>query len=334
MLEEIKRIYITGGTGFVGRSLLVDLLSQSTPEKIYIQTRDERNFQDLVDYLNTHVTNKTIEILQAILEAVESAKGINQNLDLLVNLAGEPIADKPWSPKQKQRLLDSRVSLTSELAQELSLQSIKIKLVLQCSATGFYGYTTRNDQPCKENAEVGSGFAAQLCEQWEGAAQEFQAITDEILYFRLGVVIGKSSGIVKKLSPVFKLGLGGPISTGKQPFPWIHIQDVVGGLLFLIDEYFSREKHSDEITKSTFAKKQRNIYNFVSPDMITQDQFAKAYAASLKRPAFLVTPAFILKIIYRQMAEELLLNGCYVSSKRLLNNGFVFTHPSINSSFD
>ena len=339
MTVESKSIYITGGTGFIGKNLILKLLSGDSSRykivKIFVQSRSSAAVSSLRQFLSSENPNLPQDFLTSNIIFVKSAKELKCDIDVLVNLAGEPIAAKRWTEQQKRIVRDSRITLTRQLISDLENTKRRVGLVLQCSAIGIYGYQARDDEPCEEQSGVGAGFAASLCKDWESVSESFSSICIEKVIVRLGLVIGKGSDIEKKLYPLFKMGLGGPISNGKQAFPWIHIQDVVNGLLFLISDYFSKEIDSSikECLSDDNACHTR-VINFVSPQIISQKKFSQAYAKFLSRPAFVVTPRFALKLFLGRMAEELLLGGCSVSSKYLISTGFKFIYADIDSVYN
>lgn len=248
--------------------------------------------------LDTCITQVTLDTLSSL----------SVQIDVFINLAGENIASQPWTQKRKNALHESRVMLTSSVRS--ALQSPP-SLVISMSAVGFYGVT--RDGIYDENTPPTPGFAHELCNAWESAAKAFKQDNTRVVVYRLGVVLGKG-GALEKMRLPFKLGAGGPIAGGEQWFAWIHIDDVVKAILTAINN----QNYS-------------GTYNLVAPQTITQAHFAKAYAASLGRPAILPTPKWMLKLIFGEMST-LLTEGPQIIPKRLVEQGFAFEHETIEKA--
>ena len=282
-----KHWLVTGGSGFVGQAFIRSRLALG--DRVSSLTRKDLSRQST---LHPNVT------------WVNGWDQLGDDITHVLNLAGEGIADKRWTDRRKQALLDSRVALTESLVEWMRGQSIE--RFISASAVGFYGPSA---QTLDESASAGKGFAADLCSQWEAAALCATAPTAIV---RLGVVLGPG-GFMDRMRPLFKVGLGGPIGDGAHALPWIHRDDVVRLFNHIADQQL------------------QGIFNAVAPDAITQGQFAKAMGRAVKRPAFLPTPGFALRLGFGQMAEELLLSGQFVHPKATLASGFEFQHPTIAS---
>jgi uncharacterized protein (TIGR01777 family) len=222
-------------------------------------------------------------------------------VDVIVNLAGEGIADARWSAARRASLLESRVTLTQDLAKAANEK--QVAQVISASAVGFYGSGGEVD----EGAPQGKGFAAQLCADWEEAAAQFNAPTAII---RLGVVLGPGGFLNRTLLP-FSLGLGGPIGSGHQGFSWIHRDDVIRMIHWLAEH------------------QKTGVYNACGPQACSNRDMTQALASAVKRPAFFPAPGFALKAAFGKMAEELLLQGQQALPKRALSEGFEFEFESI-----
>lgn len=284
---------ITGGTGFIGRSLCAALL-RDRQEKLVILTRRPQCHR-----------HRQIEFIASFDELKFPPTRI-------VNLAGAPIADKRWDDERKQVLSDSRVGLTQALFKYCQQQGWHPDLLISASAIGYYGF----DNPrCDESSAKGHGYAADLCAKWEEAAHQFDQLGTRICVMRLGVVLGQGGGALAKLLPMFKLGLGGPIGAGTQGFSWIQLEDVVRAIEWCMD--------NDDFS---------GVFNLCSPQPVSQREFAKKLASVLHRPGFVPTPAPVLRMIFGEMAKELLIGGQFVSPKKLVDLHFPFNFPDLPSA--
>ena len=239
---------------------------------------------------------------------IGSLETLEEKIDVFINLAGENIASQPWSQKRKEALFESRVTLTNNVRKALkhSPQS-----VISMSAVGYYG-VARNDV-FYENTPPKSGFSHDLCAAWENSANAFANNGTRVVIFRLGVVLGVGGALDKMRLP-FLCGLGGPIAGGKQWFSWVHIDDVVKAII-------------DTMPDETY----NGTYNLVAPQLIEQKSFAKSYAASLKRPAILPTPKWLLDLIFGEMTS-LLTEGAKIVPQRLEKKSFEFHYDNIDDA--
>ncbi len=282
-------IYVTGGTGFIGRCLVEQWTSLSHSNKVIIQTRFPQRYacSDQVSYVSGLSSSGTGDFAA------------------LVNLAGAPIADSRWSPSRKRELEASRVGVTRSLWQ--ALRDSPPPVVVSASAIGLYGL---GDELVDESACVGAGYAADLCNRWETEAKSFEGLT-RLVIFRLGVVLG-NGGALAKLLPLFRLGMGGPIGSGRQWFSWVHMADVVSAII-------------SSIQNSSYD----GTYNLTAPKAVRQVTFARTLARILSRPAIMPTPAWVLSLVFGEMAQELLIGGQRVAPKRLEEQEFVFAYPEL-----
>lgn len=286
-------ILITGGTGFIG----------STLTKFFLQQNNDI----------TILSRNSSKLLQPI-RVIESINQINANekINIIINLAGSPI-NKRWNKTYKKKLISSRVEVTKNLITLIKRLKEKPDLLISASAIGYYG--TQNNKYLDETSSYIDDFTHELCNLWELEAQKAQELGVRTCITRLGVVLGKNGGALEKILPLFKLGLGGNIGSGKQFFSWIHLDDVIDIFNFLISN-----------------KKQKGIYNLTSPNPITNSQFTKALSETLKRPDFFTIPSFLIKMIFGEMGDKLLLNGPAVYPKKLLDSGYEFKFKTIESA--
>jgi len=238
--------------------------------------------------------------------------GPEQHFDAVINLAGEGIADKPWTPERKRVLHASRVSLTAALVAWIRQARHKPAVLISGSAIGWYG--NQGDLMLEEDASPHDEYVHQLCHDWELAARSAEALGLRVCLLRTVVVVGPGGGFLRRLLPVFGLGLGGPIASGEQYLSWVGLSDVVQAIRFLLDN-----------------DTQRGVFNVTGPRPVTNAEFTRALAKLVHRPAFLRVPAMVLKMAMGEMAT-LLVDGQRVLPSRLLQAGFVFQQPSIEEA--
>jgi len=310
-----KVIYINGGTGFIGRALCSALLKEKTSKnrgekdcdgapvlsdefqyQIYVQTRRP-----------SHHRHRAITFVSSYLDLPE-----NIAPDVIINLAGAPIADGRWTKARKKLMRESRIRITENLFNAVKSRGHSPSL-LNASAIGYYG--DRGDEEIVESADKGEGFAADLCDDWEKSARLFEQLGSRICIFRIGVVLGSGGGVLEKLVPIFRLGMGGPIGSGKQWMSWVHIDDLV-----------------NMFTNAITDDRYQGVVNGTAPGVVRQAEFAKALGAVLGRPAFMPTPALVMKLVYGQMAEELLLGGQRVLPRRASDMGYTFEYPNLEQA--
>ena len=292
------KILITGGTGFIGSVLCSRLIEEN---------------HDVV-VLSRH--SKTIKIPALGIAKLEL---LNDDVffDVVINLAGEPIANKRWTDKQKQRILSSRIDTTRKLIEYFKRTEHKPKVLISASAIGYYGIGETNEaiKAINEDASGDESFSSQLCQQWEAVALEAEKLGVRTCLLRTGIVLGKGGGALSKMLLPFKLGLGGKIGSGKQWMSWIHLDDLVGTILYCIDH--------DEL---------KGPVNGTSPNPVTNEVFTKTLGKVLKRPTILTMPAIVVKILVGQMSEELLLAGKNIFPVKMLNAGYKFKYEKLEKA--
>ncbi|MBE5252294.1 TIGR01777 family oxidoreductase [Mixta mediterraneensis] len=282
-------ILITGGTGLIGRHLIPRL--QQTGHQISVVTRDVVNAREkLGDGI-------------AFWSGLAQQQNLN-GIDAVINLAGEPIADKRWTEVHKQQLCESRWQLTERIASLINATATPPNVLISGSATGFYGNT--GELVLTEDDPGHDEFQHTLCARWEQLALSAQSDRTRVCLLRTGVVLAKDGGALSKMKLPFKLGIGGPIGSGKQYMPWIHIDDMVNGILWLLDN-----------------KDLRGPFNMVAPYAVRNEQFAATLGHVMQRPAFMRTPASAIKLMMGE-SSALVLGGQHVLPKRLEASGFGF----------
>jgi uncharacterized protein (TIGR01777 family) len=232
-------------------------------------------------------------------------------IDVIFHLAGEPIADGRWTKARKQRICDSRVIGTKHLVDGLAKLDRRPPVLISSSAVGYYG--SRGDELLTESSAPGDDFLADVCVAWEKAAIEAERLGMRVVLSRTGVVLGPGGALKKMLVP-FKLGLGGRLGSGRQYMPWIHLDDLVGLMLFAAEQQANR-----------------GPMNAVAPTPITNREFTRALAHALHRPAILPAPYFGMRLLFGEFASILF------ASQRVLpdvatKQGYKFQYPEINTA--
>ncbi len=283
-------ILITGGTGFIGTPLTQRLLANNHNVTVWC-----RNPSRVVPGA-TAVTS---------LEDVADAP-----IDAVINLAGAGIADQRWSPSRKALIRDSRIGLTDTLGAWLAARETPPSVFISGSAIGFYGLQP-GDDPITESESGDSSFSSTLCQDWEAAATRACPESTRLCLLRTGIVLGDGGALAKMRTP-FSLGLGGPVGSGQQWMPWIHIDDMIALIVHLLDD----ERATGPV-------------NATAPTPVTSAEFAAALGRALKRPAVLPMPALAVKALFGQMGEELLLSGRRVLPATATALGFPFQFTTL-----
>ncbi|MBG0778514.1 MAG: TIGR01777 family protein [Desulfotignum balticum] len=295
----MKRILITGASGFVGKHLV-------------------RHFLDL----HWHVTGLGTSGAHPDIQASEKFEWVSADTtrpgpwqghvadaDVIINLAGRNIF-KRWTDTYKQAIYDSRIHTTRHLVD--AMVPGKPVDFLSTSAAGIYG--DAGERELTEDADLGSDFLAGVCKDWERAALAAKEKTGaRVRIMRFGVVLG-DGGALSVMSPAFKWFAGGPLGNGYQWFPWIHVDDLVNAMDFLIQTPDSR-----------------GIYNMVGPESLRQRAFAKALGQALHRPAVMPAPGFMVKLVMGELGASLL-NSQKAVPRALMDKGFSFSYPDVESA--
>jgi len=302
-----KRLLMTGGSGFIGSYLVPVLLDQG-----YEITVLTRNQEKTAKHFNNRVTVAGYDMEH--LDPSDEQHGF----DVVINLAGQGITNKRWSAEIKSQLRESRLQTTHKLVEYLQRSTNKPELFISGSAIGYYGLQrdhALNEQALDEQASADNSFASRLCSDWEYAAQPAEASGIRTCYLRTGIVLGNNGGALSKMLPAFKLGIGGPMGTGKQWMSWIHINDLVGIIITIIN--------NTEIN---------GVVNATAPNPVTNKVFSSTLGRVLKRPAFFPMQALVLKLLLGEMATELLLSGQRVVPKKMLDAGYKFQYTELENA--
>lgn len=238
---------------------------------------------------------------------------VREGVEAVVHLGGENIADRRWTTTRKQRIRESRVNGTRLLAETLAQSLVRPRVVVSASATGYYGH--REATPVTEEAEPGRGFLSEVCQAWEAAWQPLEAKGVRVVRLRIGMVLAAHGGALARMLPLFRWGLGGTLGSGQQFWSWIHLEDLV------------------RVAIQTMAEERlAGPVNAVAPEALTQAEFTRILARVLHRPAWLPTPAFLLRGALGEMAEAVLLSGARVVPQKLVESGFQFEHPRLEGA--
>ncbi|GGY89552.1 MAG: uncharacterized protein PWP74_1226 [Shewanella sp.] len=290
------KILITGATGLVGTALVANL---------------ETDHQLLIVSRNPLLARQKLGFHHQYLPSLDGLQHLN-DIDAVINLAGEPIVGKRWSESQKQLICRSRWDITSRLSQLIKSSSNPPSCFISGSAIGYYG--GQDDTLLDEDATPQEEFSHYICAEWERRALAAQSNATRVCILRTGIVLAAKGGALAKMLPAFRVGLGGPIANGRQGMSWIHLADMVELILFLLEH--------------TTAQ---GVYNATAPYPVSNAEFAHALGKALQRPAILPAPAFMLKLLFGEMAE-LLIEGQYVIPSRAMQAGFHFKFPKLEQA--
>jgi uncharacterized protein (TIGR01777 family) len=284
---------MSGSSGFIGKPLFSFLQSKGHKVVPLVRTKEVPHTISW-DPTTGSIDEKALE-----------------GFDAFIHLAGENITSGRWTKKKKEKLFQSRCRDTWLLSQALSRLANPPKTVIAASAIGFYG--DRGDELLTEESHKGEGFLPDLCKKWEEATASLEAKGVRVIQARFGGVLSPHGGMFAKLLPLYKLGLGSKLGSGKQFISWIALEDLIGALYHAL--------FTPEITAAL---------NVVSPYPVRQEEFAKLFAKKLHRPAFIHIPAFLLRLALGEMADALLLASTRTIPKRLIACGYQFHYPHLN----
>lgn len=285
------RVTITGGTGLIGRHV-VDALRARGDEVTVLSRRGEG-----------------AERWERPKESPPPAEAL-AGRHAVIHLLGESVAQR-WTDSAKREIRESRELGTRNLVQGLAAvpDAERPGVLVSMSAIGYYG--ARGDEPVDETDPAGDDFLARVVEVWEAEAQAAEGLGMRVVRPRTGVVLASDGGALEKMLPPFKLGVGGPVAGGKQYVPWVHLDDVVGALLFLAE-------HGES-----------GAYNVTAPEPVTNGELSKALGRALHRPAVLPVPSLALKVLYGEMGR-IVTTGVRAVPKRLTAAGFAFRRPDLD----
>ena len=288
-------VLVTGASGFIGSHLLPFLLERQY--KVIALTRQMNKVSDHPGL----VWVNDFDHIQT------------QQINYVINLAGENIGAKRWTAKRKQQLIESRVSMTQRLYEWLEQKQIFPQCILSGSAIGYYGIDPQEQWTtiCDENTPPQTIFMSELCQAWEQTALKFSQQNTKII--RLGVVFGNGGILPQMLFPI-RLNAVGKIGSGRQPIVWIHIQDVLNAMVFLLQ-----------------SNSKQKVYNLVAPEQLSQQEFVQVAGQILKRKPFIPMPKCVFELALGEQSQ-LILNGQYVTPQALFKHGFKFQYPNLEQA--
>lgn len=288
------QVFITGATGLIGQRIVRKLLEKS--HSVTILTRDmdkaRRKFGNQINYCHSLCQFRTLD-----------------HFDAVINLAGEPLASKRWTEKQKKQLCLSRWRTTLHLAELIRRSELPPKVFISGSAIGYYG--AQRDNPLNEQSKAVADFTHRLAERWEKHALEVNGAKTRVCVIRTGIVLSPDGGALAKMLPPFRLGLGGVVGSGRQYMSWIHIEDIVEAIYFLLN-----------------ADDASGPFNLCAPNAVTNHEFSHTLANVLNRPCFMPIPAFGLALALGEMST-VIVDGQRAVPEKLQQAGFRFRYDSI-----
>jgi uncharacterized protein len=295
------KIAIAGATGFVGSRLVEQLQAQG--HQIVMLTRSPQQ-------ANSRFPQATV-IGYNPLKSGEWQSAID-GCDAVINLAGEPIAEKRWTPAQKRIMLDSRKIGTEKIVEAIGQATTKPPVLINASAIGYYG--TSETSKFDETSPAGTDFLAEVCTEWESAAQAATIHGTRVVVLRLGIVLGENGGALGKMLAPFSAFVGGPIGSGKQWFSWIHRDDVVKLIITALTD-----------------TQMNGVYNATAPNPVTMEGFAQTLGTVMNRPSWLPVPNFALEALLGEGAM-VVLQGQQVAPTKTLAQGFEFQYPTLKTA--
>jgi uncharacterized protein len=294
------RIAIAGGTGFVGSALVKQLLEKK--HELFILTRNTADKHP----------SKNLNYVQWLSDE-ESPEDALEGIDVFINLAGESINSGRWTDERKKRILNSRITATREVLRIISRLEEKPYTLINASAVGYYG-TSRNETFTEANRKSGTDFLAETVRRWEEEASKAEEFEVRTVFCRFGIILEKNDGALPRMALPYKLFAGGPVGTGDQWVSWIHLDDVVNGILFCIEH-----------------EQLQGPVNFTSPNPLTMMEFGKTLGEVLNRPHWMPAPGFALKIALGEMST-LVLEGQKVLPEKLQTFGYDFLYSNLSSA--
>lgn len=294
------RLVVAGGTGFIGTAVRARLLQQGHSLVLLSRSPSRTSESPQQKWVAWNPLSPG-----AWQSAVDGADGV-------INLAGESIAGKRWSKAQKEKIRSSRISTTSAIVAAIAKAKQKPKFLLNASAVGYYG--PRGDETVTEQDKPGTDFLGATCHEWEEEARKAEKHGLRVITLRTGIVVGKGGGALAKMVPPFKLFVGGPLGSGKQWMSWIHLDDEIGLIQFLLD-------HPNV----------RGPINATAPNPVTMKEFCKTLGEVLHRPSWAPVPSLALRLLLGEMADMLLM-GQRVLPAEAQRLGYRFRYPQLHDA--
>jgi uncharacterized protein (TIGR01777 family) len=302
------KIVIAGGSGFLGRTLVKYLASRGHEVVVLSRTPSPAQMPGRQVGWDPDGSLPTTGASEHLGWAGEI-----DGAGAIINLAGAGIADKRWSSARKDLLRMSRVRSTRSLVAAVRAAAQRPVVFLQASAVGFYG--TAGDQTFDESFPPGADLLGDMCMAWEAEAHAVSPLGPRLVIMRSGVVLAREGGALPPMARPFKFFVGGPVATGRQYLSWIHRDDWLSFVTWALD------------TSSASG-----VYNVTSPAPVTNEEFSKSIGRALHRPCWLRVPAFALRTLFGEMANDMLIRGQRVTPKRALDAGFQFKYPAVEAA--
>ncbi len=297
----MEKILIAGGTGFVGKALIKQLVGSGYVVNVLTRKTNTNNIEG-VQYFEWNIENGFID--------EKSFDGVTK----IINLTGANIAQKRWTKKRKIETIESRAKTIDLLFTYVKTRNYSINTFISSSAVGYYGATTSNEI-FTETSNNGGDFLASVCEKWEKSAMQFESLGIATVILRKGIIVGKDGGMYQKLAPFAKVGINTSLGNGKQFLPWIDIRDLVRLYEFILK--------TNEIS---------GRFNVVSSENITMNDFSKTLLQSFRKTSFLPNaPSFLIRLLFGEMSL-MLLNGSKVSNEKIKQTGFQFEFDKLQKS--
>jgi hypothetical protein len=295
------RVTITGGTGFIGRALATSLAADGY--EVVLLSRNPERAKGLP---------KNVQAVGWDAHTVEGWGPLAEGAAAIVNLAGESIAGGPWTAARKQRIRDSRVNAGKAVAEAVQAATRKPGVVVQSSAVGYYG--PHGDEEVTEDTPPGGDFLAQVAVAWEASTAPVETMGVRRVIMRTGLPLSRKGGIFPFFILPFRFFVGGPLGSGRQWLPWIHLEDEIGAIRFLMD-------HPEA----------QGPFNLSAPHPVTNAEFSRTLSRVMGRPSFMRVPAFAFRTILGEMST-LILDGQRQMPRRLLDMGYRFRFPEVESA--
>jgi uncharacterized protein (TIGR01777 family) len=294
------KVIITGATGFIGRALSRELL-----EAGYHVVALSRNADR-----GREILGGSVVVVEWDGKSSQDWKEFADGAYGIVNLAGENISTGRWTQKKKQKILQSRLDAGKAVVEAVAQAEKKPRVVIQSSGIGYYGSTS--DQMVDELSSPGKGFLVEVAEQWEASAKQVESLGTRHVIIRTGVVLGSEGGALPRLLTPFRFFVGGPLGSGKQWFPWIHLEDEVKAIRFLMEK--------EDLS---------GPFNLCAPEPVTMKEFCHTLGKVMGRPSWLPIPEFMLHLLFGQIAKEVLLSGQRAVPRRIIEDGYQFKYSSL-----
>ncbi len=296
-----KKIVLAGATGLVGKTLCRKLINMGY--EIVILARDIASAKKSVPHAYQIIL---LSDTASIEKSIDGAYGV-------INLAGAPIVGKRWTPEYKKILFDSRIETTKTIVTAIKNAKNKPTILINGSAIGFYGMVAATT-PYNETSPAGKDFLAQLCMEWEKEATCAEQFGTRVVTIRTAIVLDKHEGALPQMLTPFSFFLGGPIGSGKQPFPWIHIIDEVGIICFALEN-----------------KSVTGPINAVAPEQVTNIIASQTIGKILHKPSIFPVPPVVLSLMFGE-AATVLTTGVYASSEKIIKQGYTFHFPTLTGA--